>query len=252
LELDLGYKFFVGVNEWRKILGFQDQLKHLKWSLAKPLESSVSLPAVSLSASNLTTLQLGLKVVHQDQQTYPLDCSVFEPCLNLKMLVLVNDLPCDSRPATKDIFNLHQLPQSIEALAVENFLIETSEVEKVFFSYPAIKKISLERIGITGDFGMTFPLITKILARTQLTEIIIREFNGDECELHLYDHLIQLGLKLPLKTAFFHVTFFKHFMEYMAATSPEYPDYDGMMEQFVSANDVDANNNTCPSAAGLL
>jgi len=224
LEVDFGYKFFVGAPEWQKILEHQDKLRSFKLSPTKPLPQSILFPAILASGTNLISINLGVQI-NRDNHSLPINCSVFEICVNLQMLILIGDSLIDpTQEFVRELTNVDKLPKSLQAIGLENIRVATTDVAFIFFSMPELRKIALERIGLEGEFGMTLELAQQVIYATKLTEVVIRGFNGDECELYRYESLMKLGLHLPLKTAFLHVTFFKHFGEYMPARSPNVTD----------------------------
>ncbi|CAL8142718.1 unnamed protein product [Orchesella dallaii] len=224
LELSFGHNFFVGLEQWTWLLNNQSCLAHLNMGVDKPLSPTLFETPITRSASTLVSVQLGIENFDgHTNERYTLDCDIFENCTNLQMLVL-NGSPhpenLELRPPSNELKNLEKLPKNLFGLAVENFYLETNDVlaftRGVHMKERALKRLVLRNIGVDEErkFGVTLLMLDYWISAEILIEIIVQGINGNECQLHEYEHLTKFGVKLPLDKCTAHAYYYPNLMEY--------------------------------------
>lgn len=232
MDVTFGNKFFVGLEQWTKLLDNQKELVHLTFGVDKPLPTSLYVAPITQSASTLKSLHLGIEVFDEGtNDRSPVDCSYFESCCNLEMLVLVGPLRADLRPTYPELLNVDKLPKGLFGLAVENIFVETSQLSDLTRSIlqraTKLERISLRNIGIRDDFGVTLAMLDIWTTTQVLQEIIVKGLNGDECQIHQFEQLVRFGVTPPLPQCEFHVIYEPNLMEYRRSTESAWKQFYG-------------------------
>lgn len=217
LEINIGKNFFCGLDQWQELLKTQNMLEHFTFGLEKPLTPQLFEAPVTHSATFLVTIQIGVEVYTADQRK-PLDCAIFEGCVNLKMMVLNGPPMVDARTPAVEILNFNKLPKGLVALGLENIYLETKQIaelaEDAMMIERTLEKLSLQNVGTTTGYGVTLAMLDCWITSKVIQEIIVKGINGDENRIQDYEHLCKFGVKSPIAKCMMHAYYYSNFMEY--------------------------------------
>lgn len=173
----------VGVDLWLGLLANQRKLAFLETDIL-PAPNQVYKQIMLNNELTLVHVDIGDLTIDLDSENEHdrrFDCSVFQNCKQLRKLTLDRNTlkrrPLDME-FSAELINLHYLPEYLEELNINYFLILTDELLILFSSGKEnFESLAMTQCGEFGDFGVDGTALEKILSLKNINFIEISPLN---------------------------------------------------------------------------
>jgi hypothetical protein len=178
----------VGIDMWATLLSNQKKLEFLETDIL-PAPAALFKQIILNNSSTLVHVDIGDLTQDRDDtdEEVPFDLSVFQNCAKLKKLTLDRNTSMGlfqrrDRAHLEDkaqLINLFSLPESLQELAVNYFLVLSDELLILFSSQVGkrLKSLTLAQCGGSGIFGVDGTVLEKIVSLENIQFIEISPLN---------------------------------------------------------------------------
>ncbi|CAL8125866.1 unnamed protein product [Orchesella dallaii] len=173
----------IGIDIWSEILAQQKALRFMETDIL-PAPNALYKQIILNNQDTLVHIDIGdltIDVDGEDEDMKHFDVSVFQNCVHLRKLTL--DRNCLRRrppgqAQSAELINLHSLPEYIEELAINYFLVLSDEL-LILFSQAGqnLKSLTLTQCGDSGEFGVDGTVLEKIISLRDISFIEISPLN---------------------------------------------------------------------------